>query len=161
MLRVEPSDDVAYADEVLRRPDIFARVRDDSTPAAEHFSFTGVPGVLLRAFNGDEPLGFFFLVEKIPGVFEVHTALTVTGSKALSLGRLGIEWVFNHLDCVALTSVCRSNNRAAHVFAALNGFRDGVTMPSVLIDGEVVTQISVSLSRADWMKAHGLELTPA
>lgn len=146
--------DCEYADSVARSPEVYDRIRDDTTPPRETVTLSGVPALYLRAFDGDDPVGVFMLALKPKGELEAHTLLTVTGYRALALGRLALDFIFTESPCLRVTSVCRSNNRPAHIFASLMGLKDVRPLPPVTVNGKLVEQMEVAITREEWAQKY-------
>lgn len=156
---VGPTSDVAYMDSVLRQPDIYESISHDASPPAEKLTVgglvsAGINRFLLVSVDG-EPAGFFMLVNRCRGVYEVHTNLTMKcrGKLSVRAGIEGCKWMFLNTDAMKLVSFCPSCSPETSYFASLVGFnRDFTQTDRWVKHGKKHDVIHVSLTFDEWLR---------
>lgn len=123
-IEVRESQDWAWALQLMH--DMREKVTDDASAKAMWQTpgeLEGRPDLqLLEVWNGQR-VGAFVLHYTGPGVADVHTMLTVGGSKAIKAGAAMLEYVFRQSGRDRVTGRCPGNNPAILHYAKLNGCR--------------------------------------
>lgn len=125
---VEITDETDFADQIARRPDVFPHVGLGSDP--ETFSVKTVPGVVIKAYVDSNVVGYFYVVEVAPRIWEGHVAMIPGTKETVELGVKAIKLFIEHFDPVALVTAWQRGNRQAAAYAALLGFE--ITADSVI-----------------------------
>jgi hypothetical protein len=128
-ITVEFCSDLNYLDGILRLPEIYGRMSNDDSPGIGVISVAGLlanrRNVFLKVSLSGEPVGFFMLVWKGPGLYEVHTNLTenARGLEGVRVGRAARDFFFIHTDACRISSQCPDYVPESLVFARSVGFK--------------------------------------
>lgn len=126
MITIEPTTDESYIKSVFLNPEIYASMKDDSSPsdpaALMDRDVMGVPGFFLRVLKDGVACGVFWLVDK-GGPVEAHTALlpSCRGRDAITATKAAIRWVFDNTKATAIRSYAWSDAPAVAWFCRAVG----------------------------------------
>lgn len=160
-ITVKPSWDLTYFDTLVRKPAIYAKLGDDTSPPREEFSVASLlkakTNYFLGVFNGDQAVGFFAFIAGGDGQYEVHTVLDEQsrGVIALEAGKKAWAWMFTFTDCVRLISLCPDFCKEGLVFARKTGFKTDFRREDFLRKGgKSCGAAFVSYDRSDWRRVN-------
>lgn len=126
---VRPSRDLKFFDSVLRNPEVYAGIADETTPPIDEITLAALVrnphNLFLEITVAGEKAGFFALLAKAAGIYEVHTNLLPRhhGSPALQAAKVGMDWMFLMTDATILSSFAWSSSPAAAWIARAAGMK--------------------------------------
>ena len=164
---VQESSDVDYFHSVVRSEDVFPNIKNDLIQEPDAVDLRPLVAnqdhYFLEVWEEETRVGFFMLICKAPGTYEVHTNLTKTcrGEKALAAGKAAMRYMSCRTPSFRLVSLCPEHLPHALAFARNCGFSvDFVKSDSWPLDGKMLSVTHVSLSIYDWLRNHAVELEP-
>lgn len=128
MITLVPTNDIEFVHEIMRNPDVYPNIRDDSNPenpndfdASEYIKRS----VCLKVLMDSHPVGVF--VFYVTGFkYEAHTLLTgfCRGNDAINACKLAMEWIFDNTDCKEITSYSFSDRPSVIWMAKKVGLKE-------------------------------------
>lgn len=159
---VEQTWDYDELDSVLRDPEVFERQAhtgcDIETITVKSLLGQSENNFFLRASIDGSIMGFWVLLQKMPGFYEVHTNFLpeFRGKEAMTAGDAGIDWMFLRTDCVKLASICPSCIPESALYARRCGFRqDHAIRPGLRFHdskGGIHDSLIMSITLAEWFR---------
>lgn len=159
MITVEKSKDVPLLNSILRDPEAFAGMIDDSCsldPSEVDAAKIVDNATFLVASEDGDPLGCFMFVPKEEERMEAHTVLldNCRGSRALDAAKKAIKWIFSKTGCQEIVSYAWSDAPQLLWFARKLGFiRTGQKPYQATRHGKKVSVVNLSLTRLSWAAA--------
>jgi len=156
---VELCRDADVLDAILHHPEVGERTRHDEMPPLAEMTLkpaieAGRVSALLAKAAG-EPAGFWLVIPKGAGVWEVHTNFLPEhrGAFALDAATLAIDLMFTATPAVTLTSFCPECLPESWFFARRNGFKTDFSRPAVWPRAGVRHGVRhVSLTLHEWLR---------
>jgi hypothetical protein len=135
---------------LVKMPDIWERISDDTSPRINEISFESRVAddrnkFLLVLLNGTVA-GFFSILNMTPGVYEVHTVLldSCHGSLAVTAVKMAMDWMYANTNALMLTTFCPDYLPQALTMALACGGKKLGYVPNVIMKNGLpygVTQV--------------------
>lgn len=159
-MRIKRSFNPEIVNSIVRHPDVFSFVKDDSITEPKDFDCTGILSdsrniSLLVIDDSGEAQGVFILIAINDSTFEVHTNLlsSCRGADAIAAANMASEFMFISTPCARIVTRVPEFNRAALSFSKKNGFQvDYIRDKSFLYGGSLISQTYLSLDIYSWMR---------
>lgn len=157
---VEVCRDADLLDAILHHPEVGERTRHDEMPPLAEMTLKpliegGQGAIALLARVKGEAAGFWLVLAKGAGVFEVHTNFLpqYRGAKALLASRLALDWMFLNTPALRLTSFVPGCMPEVAKYQAWNGFKTDFVRAAAWPNGGKRHDVShVSLTLAEWAR---------
>jgi hypothetical protein len=154
--------------EVMKEPDVRNAVLDDATEIVmekqgyDMSLLSVLPGTkVVEVEHEGKVLGYFVLTphKTLRHVYDVHTLLSkeCRGIRALNVAEMGLDLVFNGLDCEILRSQCPDTNKASLLFALRMGFKPMTKEKDWMKNGVLYESTHVSMTREQWEERRQLK----
>lgn len=144
--------DTAGLNELVKTPEIWAALSDDSKPEPIELTLAAEEFLLEAALDGKR-IGYFYLVPSNLG-YTVHTIFGPEhrGALALAAAKAAQKFAFCELGIEYLWSYVLGNNPKAGVFAQLAGFRKvGEQEHPATVNGVKVMCVYYERSKLSWI----------
>lgn len=147
---VEPTQDFALLNQIVRHPEVFAGSSDDGSDPSQ-VDLEKVSGTAFLLARADLAVaGFYALHFHNQVMAEIHTCILphCRGAIADEAIQKAIEWTFTHTPCMKLITFVPAFNRPALQYALRAGARkEGLVTASFMKNGVLHDQHLLTLSR--------------
>ena len=159
-MKIKRTFDSDLVNSIIRHPDIFPLVKDDSFESPEDFDCQSMiansRNVVLSVLDDkDTVVGVFIFIALNDTTFEVHTNLLSKCRKnnALAAAVKARDFMFTATPCSRLVTRVPEFNKPAFNFSKLNGFEvDFIREKSFSYNKKLFNQTFLSLDIYSWMR---------
>ena len=148
---IKRTTDIKLIHSVLKDNKIERWINDDSGNVEEYPILDNI--YYLAAYE-EELAGLFVCFPLNHATLDGHFAVLPKfyGKKAIKLGRLAIDWIFNNTHYLKINGSTPAYNKLALKYAQSIGFKpEGINRQSYLKDNKLYDQIYFGLRRESWV----------
>lgn len=152
-MKIHRTHDMEVVAAIMSHPAIWPHVAEDGADKPDPVDHDSLNWMLITDDNGNAA-GAFLVFARGQVCYEMHTMILPEywGVRASAAAQALLEWAFTETDCQKMVTSVPANNRAALRFAIANGMHhEGVNRASYLRGGQLIDQISLGITKQEWV----------
>ena len=117
--------DIGIVDKIIKRPDVYPYISDDSSPDVAQYSAEQMLSNNQIFFLNEKNKMLFIFMPFTHGVYMLHTCIPTEsrGAGAFNAAFSAADWMFKQTNAKKIITLIPDNNRRAKVFAYYCGMK--------------------------------------